>query len=114
MAGFKTNDPDRHAKQLRQRFSRVTAKSLPSSRYAFGQLWKVFAAVALVSFAIAGMHYTANARGWEASTLLLHIAAAPDCAHANAVGLAPAHSNAPSYYDRHDRDNDGWACEGYL
>ncbi|RVU33934.1 excalibur calcium-binding domain-containing protein [Hwanghaeella grinnelliae] len=73
----------------------------------------MFAAVALLCFAAAGTLHAADARGWAVSTLLRHIAAAPNCAHANAVGLAPARRNAPGYYDRHDRDNDGLACEEY-
>lgn len=43
--------------------------------------------------------------------MLRHIAAAPSCATARAVGLAPAFRGEPGYYNQHDRDNDGWACE---
>lgn len=48
---------------------------------------------------------------WPASVMLRHIAAAPNCAAARAVGLAPAYRGQPGYYLRHDRDNDGIACE---
>ena len=43
--------------------------------------------------------------------MLRHIAAAPNCTAARAVGLAPAYRGEPGYYAQHDRDNDGWACE---
>lgn len=48
---------------------------------------------------------------WPVSTTLKHIAAAPNCAAARAVGLAPATDGVPGYYFRHDTDQDGTACE---
>ena len=42
---------------------------------------------------------------------LRHMAAAPNCSAARAVGLAPAHRGEPGYYLTHDRDRDGIACE---
>lgn len=40
-----------------------------------------------------------------------HLAAFPNCDAARAVGLAPARRGQPGYYRRHDRDQDGLACE---
>ena len=48
---------------------------------------------------------------WSFMTMLRHIAAAPNCSTALAVGLAPARRGEPGYYRRHDRDQDGTACE---
>ena len=42
-----------------------------------------------------------------------HLLAAPDCAAARAVGLAPARRGQPGYWPSHDADNDGIACEPY-
>ena len=39
------------------------------------------------------------------------IFAAPYCSAAHVTGLAPARRGHPGYYERHDRDNDGVACE---
>ena len=50
-------------------------------------------------------------RDWSFTTKLKHIAAAPNCSAARAVGLAPARRGQPGYYFRHDRDQDGIACE---
>jgi hypothetical protein len=40
-----------------------------------------------------------------------HALAAPNCDAARRQGLAPAHRGHPGYYQRHDRDRDGVACE---
>lgn len=48
---------------------------------------------------------------WPPLLTLQHIAAAPNCSAARMIGLAPAYRGDPGYYDRHDRDKDGWACE---
>ena len=44
-------------------------------------------------------------------TTLRHIAAFPNCRAAHAVGLASAYRGEPGYWQRHDRDADGIACE---
>jgi hypothetical protein len=48
---------------------------------------------------------------WPLRVTLKHIAAAPNCAAARRVGLAPARIGEPGYYSRHDADHDGIACE---
>lgn len=50
---------------------------------------------------------------WDVETTIRHIAAAPNCSAARAVGLAPSLRGAPGYYSSHDRDRDGIACEVY-
>jgi hypothetical protein len=50
---------------------------------------------------------------WPVTTLLRHLLAGPTCAAARGVGLAPARRGEPGYYDRHDADQDGIACEPY-
>jgi hypothetical protein len=42
-----------------------------------------------------------------------HMLSAPSCSVARAQGLAPALRGRPGYYEHHDRDGDGVACEGY-
>jgi hypothetical protein len=44
-------------------------------------------------------------------TTLKHIASFPNCDAARAVGLAPSKKGQPGYWNRHDRDGDGIACE---
>jgi hypothetical protein len=48
---------------------------------------------------------------WSLGTTLRHIAAAPNCDAARAVGLAPANRGEPGYWPSHDADRDGIACE---
>jgi hypothetical protein len=51
---------------------------------------------------------------WSATETLRHLAAAPNCALARAVGLAAAHRGNPGYWPMHDADNDGIACEPWT
>ncbi|WP_198585968.1 excalibur calcium-binding domain-containing protein [Pararhizobium haloflavum] len=48
---------------------------------------------------------------WPLGITLRHIASAPNCDAARNFGLAPSSRGQPGYYDRHDRDDDGIACE---
>lgn len=57
--------------------------------------------------------YDLSEKFGSAELALRHLAAAPDCNAARAQGLAPARRGEPGYYARHDRDNDGIACEPY-
>ncbi|MEO3432375.1 excalibur calcium-binding domain-containing protein [Inquilinus sp. CAU 1745] len=60
---------------------------------------------------IAAASWVAAVGPAQASIRIRHIAAAPNCNAARAVGLAPSHRGQPGYYPSHDRDNDGTACE---
>jgi hypothetical protein len=51
---------------------------------------------------------------WPVLTTLRHLTAAPSCAVARAVGLAPSRMGEPGYWLRHDPDFDGVACESPL
>jgi len=67
-----------------------------------------FAAVAVVALAYP---VVVNLSRWPLSVAIRHAAAAPNCAAARMVGLAPARRGQPGYYPQHDRDRDGIACE---
>jgi hypothetical protein len=67
-----------------------------------------FAAVAVAALAYPVL---TNLWRWSPAMALRHAAAAPNCAAARAVGLAPAYRGQPGYYPQHDRDRDGIACE---
>jgi hypothetical protein len=51
---------------------------------------------------------------WGAILTLRHLAAFPNCAAAEAVGLAPARVGEPGYWPHHDADHDGVACEAAV
>lgn len=40
-----------------------------------------------------------------------HLLASPNCSAARLVGVAPARRGEPGYWDDHDADQDGVACE---
>ncbi len=48
---------------------------------------------------------------WPPLVIIRHMASAPNCDAARASGLAPAKRGEPGYWQRHDEDNDGTACE---
>jgi hypothetical protein len=68
---------------------------------------------ACAALALAALFYPAaeNLSRWPLTVALRHVAAAPNCMAARAVGLAPAWRGQPGYYPQHDRDRDGIACE---
>lgn len=69
-------------------------------------------ALALPTIGIAALCLElATSSSWPPPVMLKHLASAPNCAAARAVGLAPAHRGEPGYWSRHDRDQDGVACE---
>jgi hypothetical protein len=81
-------------------------RSLPwRKRYSWrGAL--IFAAVA-VSITVYGFSISP----WSVQVTIRHILASPNCAAARTMGLAPALRGRPGYWSKHDRDDDGIACE---
>jgi Excalibur calcium-binding domain len=67
---------------------------------------------AFAALALGALLYPAvqNLR-WPLTVALRHVAAAPNCAAARVMGLAPAWRGQPGYYPQHDADRDGIACE---
>jgi hypothetical protein len=49
--------------------------------------------------------------GWPLLAALKHLAAFPHCKSAAMVGLANAAQGSPGYWERHDQDGNGVACE---
>lgn len=72
----------------------------------------MFLVVGIIAIAF-GLGWKIYKSPWPVGTTLRHIAAAPNCAAARSVGLAPATHGSPGYYYRQDADNDGVACEPY-
>lgn len=69
-------------------------------------------AMALAALALAGIYIALEMLSpWPPLTTLRHLAAAPNCDAARAVGLAPANRGEPGYWLKHDADRDGIACE---
>ena len=95
---------------LRARFGRVSRRTWGSpTRLGRLRPYRVGLLVVLVLAGIAA--YRVYASPWSVDLTLRHMAAAPNCDAARAVGLAPAARGEPGYYAQHDRDQDGWACE---
>lgn len=65
----------------------------------------------ILAIGVLFFHSEFTTHNWFIATTLKHIAAAPNCSAARLVGLTPARRGEPGYYSRHDRDQDGIACE---
>ena len=64
--------------------------------------------MALIAFA--GFAVLVLTSPWPVGLTLRHLAAAPSCSLARAVGLAPARHGEPGYWTYQDPDLDGWSC----
>ena len=51
---------------------------------------------------------------WPTLLTLRHYGALPNCDAARTMGLAPANRGEPGYWPKHDRDQDGIACEPWT
>lgn len=105
-------DRDVHAAALRRQFARA------SSPYFRRRAVRNFLRRPPISIVLFVAAFTLTVAGfvaspWPPGETLRHIAAAPDCNAARAMTLAPARRGEPGYYERHDADNDGVACEPY-
>ena len=102
-------DPDKKAARLRLRFQQVTRRLEWCNKRR--RLWRVIRISAAAMTIGAGVAWLLIKSPWPVTTTIRHFAAAPNCAAARAVGLAPSRTGQPGYWSRHDRDNDGIACE---
>ena len=99
--------------ELRKRFERVSKRTEQHTSWRRNRSYAAnLLMLSAITFWIGSSVYPL-AEKWPIGTVLKHIAAAPNCDAARAVGLAPALRGQPGYYDRHDADNDGTACEPY-
>lgn len=99
--GFRAVSNDIDQSSPKKRLAHITAGQISVCLLMAG----LVAIGSVVSYAELGNNH------WSFTTKLKHIAAAPNCSAARAVGLAPARHGEPGYYFRHDRDQDGIACE---
>ena len=86
--------------KLRRRHARLDALRYLYRRYRIPALLAVGGVIALLIFS-----------PWPIVTTLRHFAASPNCDAARAIGLAPALRGEPGYWQSHDADDDGIACE---
>ena len=106
-------DTERKLRRLRRRFAHVTrrlerADRLRRLRRRAGAAGPPLAVMALIAFA--GFAVLVLTSPWPVGLTLRHLAAAPSCSLAQAVGLAPARHGEPGYWTYHDPDLDGWSC----
>ena len=107
-------DPERRLRRVRRRFARVTTRRLGRwdrlhrLRRRAVKVGRPLPAVALI--ALAGCAALVLTSPWPLRPSPRHLAAAPSCTRARAVGLAPARRGEPGYRTYHDPDPDGWSC----
>lgn len=86
-------------------------------RWRWLRFWRRFGALASTALAWTGLgvgalgFYDLSVKFDSAELALRHVLAAPNCDAARALELAPARRGEPGYYERHDGDGDGVACE---
>ena len=106
-------DPDWKQRRLRRQFARVSrqieqANRLRRLRRAADGAGPPLPVVGLI--AGAGVAALVLTWPWPLGLTLRHLAAAPSCSLAQAVGLAAARHGEPGYWTYHDPDLDGWSC----
>lgn len=104
-------EPDEKARRLKQRFEAVSDR-YHRAWYVRGRLLTSLR-IALVAGLCVGITYAGlMSFGFGSPFLAIrHLASAPNCDAARAVGLAPANRGEPGYWRNHDADSDGRACE---
>jgi hypothetical protein len=96
-------------RRLRGDFRRVSARwEHRAFRRRISARLKLLALGGLAGFAFVMLLHLSP---WGIILTLRHVAAFPNCAAAEAVGLAPSRIGEPGYWPRHDADHDGIACE---
>jgi hypothetical protein len=106
-------DPERKLRRLRRRFARVTRRLERADRLRRVRRRAVAASPPLLVVGLiagAGVAALVLTSPWPLGPTLRHLAAAPGCPLARAVGLAPARHGEPGYWTYHDPDLDGWSC----
>lgn len=107
-------DPEKKVQRLKRRFGRITTRfERARKRRKFVRDWSKFliASVIAVLVAFAATTIGLKLSPWPPSETIRHLASFPNCDAARTFGLAPAPRGEPGYYVRHDRDEDGIACE---
>ena len=115
LAPQRAPEPDRERKlrRLRRRFARVRRRLERADRLRRVRASAVAAGPPLLVVALiagAGVVALFLTSPWPRGPTLRHLAAAPGCPLAQAVGLSPARHGEPGYWTHNDPDLDGWSC----
>ncbi|MCA1528772.1 excalibur calcium-binding domain-containing protein [Bradyrhizobium yuanmingense] len=104
--------PELRLRNLQRRFRAVSARHDRTTKLRSGLRWAITALIAIAALLAAyPAIWLLVSSPWSVTTTLKHIASAPNCDFARLVGLAPARRGEPGYWQHHDRDGDGVACE---
>ena len=109
-------DPEQELGRLKRRFGAITRRFDRADAFRYRRKARA-AAFTLLLFAVGlGVPFALMKllSPWPLMTTIRHLAAAPNCAAARSVGLAPAREGQPGYWSRHDADFDGVACERFV
>ena len=113
---YRNRGPEVRAQRLKRRFQKVSRRL--DQRVGRRQLLRsarmpvmVALGAGAITWGLMTAPWSATESSWSAMTSAKHLPAAPNCDAARAVGLAPAYRGQPGYWPRHDRDDDGIACE---
>lgn len=103
-------DPEKGLRQLNRRFREISRRYERAMVLRRLYRWAKMLALAAIGVALLYWGFT-SLTPWPLTAALKHLAAFPSCEAARAVGVAPASKGEPGYWQRHDADGDGTACE---
>jgi hypothetical protein len=104
------NPRDKQLRHLNRRFRVVWDRHYRAREFRiFFRLVLVITPIAVIGGFLLG--WASMSSPWPLIPTLKHLASFPNCDAARALELAPAKKGEPGYWSRHDRDNDGIACE---
>jgi hypothetical protein len=102
--------PEQELRRLNRGFRAVSRRQ--ERAVAFRRLWHSVWPPLLLAISLVVLFFGVSTLSpLSPMDMLKHVAAAPNCDAARLVGVAPANEGEPGYWARHDRDNDGIACE---
>ena len=110
---WRIHDGRRPARRNDQRIHRAAGRRGSFSVWLLHEVRDAWPLLATAAILLTLLLWRLAASPWEPSVTLRHMLAAPNCAAARTMGLAPSHRGQPGYYLSHDADRDGVACEPY-
>lgn len=100
-------DPEQELQSIQRRFRAVTARH-DRKAWRLRLAKRILIGIGIVALLLSALW---SISPWPLMVTLRHLGAAPNCSAARFFDLAPARRGKPGYYQRHDADADGIACE---
>lgn len=100
-------DPEQELQKIQRRFRAVTARH-DRKVWLLRLIKSLLVGVVIITLLLFALW---SLSPWPLTVTLRHLGSAPGCGAARFFELAPARRGKPGYYQSHDADADGVACE---